>query len=257
MTGPPLTFNAWLRYGHIQHLLAELTDVKSILEVGPGLGAMGARLARRYRYEGVELDATSFRIAEPRVARVGGKVHLGDISAVGSDPAFDLVCAFEVLEHIEDDLGSLVEWGERLRPGGWLLLSVPAHQRRYGPVDRLAGHYRRYDPAELVRVLRAAGFDEIVMRTYGFPLGFALEAVRNAIAKRRLMRQSLAEATAASGRFLQPRTWMGWLTWLVTLPFRATQLPLSRTKLGTGFVVRARRMTFDSPTSEGRQTPRA
>ena len=55
------------------------------------------------------------------------------------------MCAFEVLEHIDDDALALKQWREYLRPSGWLLLSVPAHQDQYGAADELVGHYRRYD----------------------------------------------------------------------------------------------------------------
>ena len=117
------------------------------------------------------------------------------------------MCAFEVLEHIEDDATTLKEWAARLRPGGWLLLSVPAHQHRYAPADELAGHFRRYDPAGMTALLASCGFTEIKIRQYGFPLGYLLEAGRNQIARRRLAAsagQSLAERTAGSGRLLQP-----------------------------------------------------
>jgi protein-L-isoaspartate O-methyltransferase len=99
--------------------------VGDVLEVGCGQGALGVRLAQR----------------------------------------FDLVCAFEVLEHIEDDA------------------------------------------AALAALLAAGGGTGIVLRQYGWPLGYLLEAARNVIAQRRLAAagtRSAAERTAASGRLLQP-----------------------------------------------------
>ncbi|MEL7157397.1 MAG: methyltransferase domain-containing protein, partial [Actinomycetota bacterium] len=56
------------------------------------------------------------------------------------DTRFDYVMAFEVLEHITDDRAALEEWLRRLRPGGRVLFSVPAHQRKYGDADRAVGH---------------------------------------------------------------------------------------------------------------------
>jgi SAM-dependent methyltransferase len=162
------------------------------------------------------------------------------------DPAerFDLVCAFEVLEHIEDDAGALASWARRLRPGGWLLLSVPAHQSRYSAHDELAGHYRRYDREPMTRLLAAAGFAEIEIREYGMPLGYLLEAGRNVIGRRQLASASVSQAsmeerTSASGRLIQPRsTLQGAATRWGTAPFRYVQRGFPRT--GTGLVVRAR-----------------
>ncbi|MDT5038239.1 MAG: hypothetical protein QOE03_3424 [Micromonosporaceae bacterium] len=238
----PLTPNAWLRFDVVSRLLPP--SVVDVLEVGCGQGALGARLACRHRYVGVEPDAASAAVARQRLARVGrGDVHHGTVDAVGA-ARFDLVCAFEVLEHIDDDAGALAAWAARLRPGGWLLVSVPAHQRRYAAADVLVGHVRRYDPDALVALLGRAGFDDIELRQYGMPLGYLLEAVRNAVGRRRLAASaaagaaSAAERTAASGRLLQPGSVRGLATRWATVPFRLAQRAFPGT--GTGIVVRAR-----------------
>jgi SAM-dependent methyltransferase/glycosyltransferase involved in cell wall biosynthesis len=236
----PLTPNAWLRYDVLQRILpAGVTDV---LEVGCGQGSLGARLTQRYRYVGVEPDQTSWAVARRRVSAMGsGEVRNVAFAALG-DERFDMVCAFEVLEHIEDDATTLKEWATRLRPGGWLLLSVPAHQRRYAKADEMAGHFRRYDPAAMTALLTRCGFTDIQIRQYGFPLGFLLETARNQIARRRLAAsagQSLAERTAGSGRLLQPSGGtIGALTRWGTAPFRVVQRAFPNT--GTGLVVLAR-----------------
>jgi glycosyltransferase involved in cell wall biosynthesis/SAM-dependent methyltransferase len=236
----PLTPNASLRYDLVQRMLpAGVTDV---LEVGCGQGAAGARLAQRYRYLGVEPDRESWEVARRRIAAVGrGEVRNVTVDALG-DERFDLVCAFEVLEHIEDDAAAVKEWASRLRAGGWLLLSVPAYQRRYGPADELVGHFRRYDPDALVTLLGSCGFGETEVRHYGFPLGYALEAGRNMIGRRRLAAagsQSVAERTAGSGRLLQPASSARAVaTRWGTVPFRAMQRAFPGT--GPGIVVLAR-----------------
>ena len=115
----------------IDRMLRRLDGVESVLEIGVGEGAMATRLAQRFQYSGVELDARSFDTAQTRLERAGrGRVMLGDESALADDATFDLVCAFEVLEHIEDDVAALKRWRLLLRPGGWLMLSVPAFSRR-------------------------------------------------------------------------------------------------------------------------------
>jgi hypothetical protein len=172
-----------------------------------------------------------------------GEVRNAAVSDLG-DSQFDLICAFEVLEHIEDDAAALKEWADRLRPGGWLLLSVPAHQHRFGPADELVGHFRRYDPEAMSDLLASRGFTVVQMRQYGFPLGYLLEAGRNLIGRRRLASasataMSAAERTAGSGRLLQPSGGArGAAARWGTAPFRVLQRPFPNT--GTGLVVLAR-----------------
>jgi SAM-dependent methyltransferase len=71
----------------------------------------------------------------------------------------DTAVAFNVVEHIEDDLGALRTIRGALRPGGHLLLLVPAHPFAYGALDEELEHYRRYTRAGLEAVVREAGFD--------------------------------------------------------------------------------------------------
>jgi SAM-dependent methyltransferase len=241
VTFPPLTLAAWLRYDVIAWVLTGLPDVRSILEVGCGEGALAARLADRYEYVGVEIDPTSCGTAQARLARIGrGRVVCGDLSAL-TDVEFDLACAFEVLEHIEDDIGTLRAWGDRLRGRGWLLFSVPAYQSRWGAADRMAGHFRRYEPEQVAELLTPAGFTDARVWTYGFPLGYVLEHARNLLARRVGARTSLAGRTAVSGRWLQPPEWLGPGTQLATAPFRRLQRPFVETGRGTGLVVLARK----------------
>jgi SAM-dependent methyltransferase len=236
----PLTPNAWLRYDVVERMLP--SGVSDVLEVGCGQGAFGARLAQRYRYLGVEPDRASWSVAEQRIRAAGyGEVRNIAVGTLGAE-RFDLVCAFEVLEHIEDDAAAVKEWAARLRGRGWLLLSVPAFQRRYGPADELVGHFRRYDPGALTALLAGCGFGEIEIRQYGFPLGYLLEAARNVIARRRLgaaAPSTVAERTAGSGRLFQPSGRIrGAATQWGTAPFRLMQRAVP--DAGPGLVALAR-----------------
>lgn len=71
---------------------------------------------------------------------------------------FDTVICLNVLEHVEDDLGALSQMYAVLKPGGLLILLVPAFQFLYGSVDRSLGHYRRYTKKNLMSKTRHAGF---------------------------------------------------------------------------------------------------
>ena len=220
-------------------LIAPLLDdgVRSVLEVGVGQGALGYRLAERYRYVGLELDEQALAVARSRIRR-GTLVH-GGLDALPPEDRFDLVVATEVLEHCKDDVAELRLWRERLVPRGLLLLSVPAFPERFGPWDVKAGHFRRYERDGLAATLRAAGFEPVAIRTYGFPLGNLLEAARDAVARREHAEASMAERTAASGRLLQPSRATGWLTAAAGAVGGVLQRPFTASRLGVGFVALA------------------
>ena len=238
---PPLAIRAWLRYDVVKRVIDGLKP-SNALEIGCGQGAFGARLAGEVTYVGVEPDHSSYRVACSRIEPRGGTVLNGIHSVVPPGSTYDLVCAFEVLEHIEDDRGALAEWVLFVRPGGHLALSVPAFQDRFGPMDTHAGHFRRYSPAELEARLLEAGLTDVRITVYGWPLGYALEVVRNRIASKKLAEAeaSVEELTAGSGRYLQPSgRVMGALVNAVSTPFRYLQRV--RPTAGTGLVAVARR----------------
>jgi SAM-dependent methyltransferase len=234
---PPLPPHAWLRFDAVQRLLPPA--VERVLEIGAGQGSVGSLLSRRYTYVGLEPDATSFAVAAQRID--GGVVVHGDDAGYTPTEPFDLVCAFEVLEHLEDDRGALERWSRFLRPGGWVLVSVPNGRDRMGAADRRAGHFRRYDTADLLDALERAGYGEVKALVYGFPLGNILELGRNVLAGRDEVEGTAGERTAASGRWLQPPQGAARATRLFSLPFRLLQRPFGRTALGTGIVARARK----------------
>lgn len=246
---PPLSPNGWLRWAVVERMLPP--GKLDVLEVGCGQGGFAARLAQRYHYVGVEPDRTSCHVAQQRLALAGGvgEVRHGDITTVKPDETFDLVAAFEVIEHIDDDVAALDEWVAHLRPGGWLVLSTPAWQKRFGAADEMVGHYRRYDPPVLRERLQQAGLVDVELVHFGAPLGYLLEAGRNVVGRRRLAAAasttaaaSMAERSDASGRTLQPGTsWTATAARVGTLPFRAVQRAFPG--FGPGLVARGRKPT--------------
>ncbi|QAY63362.1 methyltransferase domain-containing protein [Xylanimonas allomyrinae] len=237
---PPLTPYARLRWDVASRLVARALPAEGarVLEVGCGQGAVGVRLAQRHRYTGVELDGASLAAARGRAAAAGVDATLvhGPLDSIDAS-GFDLVCAFEVVEHIEDDAAALAEWAARLRPGGLLLVSTPAWPSRFGAMDDAVGHFRRYEPVRLAALLAGAGLGDVGTRLYGMPLGYALEAVRNRIASRRLdvREDAVADRTARSGRLFQPSTTVqGAVIAAGTWPFRLVQRAFPQH--GTGLI---------------------
>ena len=76
-----------------------------------------------------------------------------------ADELFDLITAFDVVEHLDDDLAGLKEMRRVLRPGGRVLLFVPTFMFLWGLQDDVSNHRRRYRLPELSRILEQAGFE--------------------------------------------------------------------------------------------------
>jgi len=240
-----------MRWSVVRRFIDRLAP-RTILEIGCGQGAFGARLATRANYLAVEPDATSFAVAKRRIESAGGRVRNAASDAIGNASTFELVCAFEVLEHLEDDMAALESWRELVSPGGHILVSMPAWQERFNHWDTMVGHYRRYAPDQCRELLTKAGFADVEVVVYGWPLGYATENVRSRIAARRGAANeggatasqlcdaaSMQERTASSGRVLQPKAVAGVAVQLATSPFIALQR--LRPTRGTGVVVCATR----------------
>ena len=244
---PPLSVHAWLRYSAIESLLSRIAP-RTVLEVGVGQGSVGVLLARRFAYTGIDLDEPALAAARDRFLRCGidpSTLLLGGLEQV-QGRRFDLVCAFEVLEHLEDDVAALAEWRSHVAPGGWILLSVPANPRRFGKADEKAGHFRRYTRETLLRALAAGGLANPQVLNYGFPVGYALEAGRNMLARRYLRAESTyEERTLASGRWLQPPEGAARLMELIARPLCRLQRPFVGRELGTGLVSLAERTSSE------------
>lgn len=132
-----------------------------ILEVGSGTGANLALLSEFGQVVGLEMNAEAMALARAACPSVCNRVDLCRGRCPEDLPRlherFDLVCLFDVLEHIEGDVAALAGLRPLLRPGGAILLTVPAYQWMWGPHDVHLHHYRRYDPQSVVRVCSSAG----------------------------------------------------------------------------------------------------
>lgn len=227
---PPLTVTAWLRWDVVERLLPISSG--RVLDIGAGSGSLGSLLAERFEYVGIEPDRTSYEKARLRLGKRGRVLNRSFEEFVADEP-FDLVCAFEVLEHIEDDAAALQQWTRVLRPGGWLLVTVPHGRARFGPGDERMGHFRRYEAGDLTSLLEAAGLRQTSAVVFASPWGNVQEAVRNIVFRLRPSRMAIAARTAESGRFLHPPGWASVVPRAVAVPLSGLQRPLSRRGIGT------------------------
>lgn len=129
---------------------------RRILDVGCGTGTMLGYLSRYGRAQGIDADEQAVRFCMERGVRDVQQVTVSTLPF--ADGTFDLVTILDVLEHIDDDAGTLRELHRVLRPGGLLLVSVPAYRFLWGPQDEISNHKRRYLARELRTRLVEAGF---------------------------------------------------------------------------------------------------
>jgi SAM-dependent methyltransferase len=148
----------------VEEICRNVTDRRPrILDVGCGTGANLLMLSKYGDAEGVDISEDALAFCRERGL---DKVKLGAAEELPyDDGTFDLVTAFDVVEHIDDDLAGLSEMRRVLRPGGRVLLFVPTFMFLWGLQDEVSHHRRRYRLPELRRVLEQAGF-EIERTTY-------------------------------------------------------------------------------------------
>ena len=129
-----------------------------VLEVGCGTGHNLAMLGRFGTVEACELDKCARALAGKRLGRKVKDARLPDLSMFERN-AYDMVALLDVLEHVPDDIGSLRAIHRRLKPGGALLLTVPAKPWMWSAHDVAHHHYRRYTRAGLAKLFLQSGFD--------------------------------------------------------------------------------------------------
>lgn len=159
-----------------------------ILELGSGTGGNFAMLSRFGVVTAVELNEVARNISlgkTPSVQDVRAGSLPGDLPL--GDQKFDLICLFDVLEHVEDDVGTLAVIRTHLAQGGRAVITVPAFARLWGPHDVALHHKRRYEKAELTAKINAAGLG-ITKMTYA-NMGLFPAAVLMRLADRLLGRR--------------------------------------------------------------------
>lgn len=130
-----------------------LPSGSSILEIGSGTGANLDLLVDFGHVLALEVSAEAITLAKGRRGATQGVVTMQQGSCPedlnGLSQRFDLICLFDVLEHIEQDIVSLSKLAALLKPDGRLMLTVPAYQWMWGPHDVHLHHKRRYSKQRL------------------------------------------------------------------------------------------------------------
>ena len=137
-------------------------DAQTLLEVGCGTGIVLSRVRAdlpHLRLTGGDLLPVALEIARDRVPDATfAQIDVRSLPFAGE---FDVVCALDVLEHVDEDSLALEQVSRALRPGGGIIVSVPQHMWLWSAADEYGRHRRRYSRRQLAGLLDGAGFDVV------------------------------------------------------------------------------------------------
>ena len=155
----------------IERKIALPADAR-ILEVGCGTGHNLAMLKRFGRVDAIEVDGAARAIASERLGQAVMDSPLPGLPGV-PDASYDLIAILDVIEHVDEDVAGLAGLATKLKPGGKLLITVPAFPWMWSAHDVVNHHKRRYTRRSLKALVAAAGLKLEMMSWFNsllFPL---------------------------------------------------------------------------------------
>jgi SAM-dependent methyltransferase len=135
---------------------------RNFLEIGCGTGFVLSGIKKAFpnlEIAGSELFVDGLKFARARLP--GVPLYQMNAVKIPFEAEFDVVGAFDVLEHIDEDEAVLSQMHQALRPGGGLMITVPQHPALWSDTDVRACHKRRYTRKELIQKVKAAGFETV------------------------------------------------------------------------------------------------
>lgn len=208
------SFRRGIVLGELERLFRGAEDRPRVLDVGCGAGMNLRALAGRYECQGLESDA---RLVSAARRNSGVPVLQGGLfdRDAGPEDAFDAVLLLDVIEHIDDDRAALRAAASRARPGGWVVINVPAMRWLWSVHDEVNEHRRRYERGDLSRLILECGLELVSARYWGLLLAPAAW----------LARARRGDRAAAGYRVAIPPRWVGRLIEAVLkLEWRALSL---------------------------------
>ena len=182
-----------------KQITENLPDAYRVLEVGCGTGNVLRALEQacpRGTVMGMDLFAEGLRFARTRTSC---PLVQGNLQQPGFGVQFDLIGAFDVVEHLSDDTRVFRSIHSMLKPNGVLLLTVPAHQSLWSYFDEVSHHCRRYDSADLRHKLEHSGYEIEFLSPFMtsiYPMLYLVRRIRS------VRRRSCGLNSAASDRNL-------------------------------------------------------
>ncbi|MDZ7798794.1 MAG: class I SAM-dependent methyltransferase [Patescibacteria group bacterium] len=176
------------------------------LDIGCGSGDFAFSLIKsNYMGHLIDFSKKAAKIIKNRIKEEKSKelkFSQIDFLKFKTNKKFGLITFFEVLEHIENDQDFLDKINFLLNSNGYIVFSVPARRKYWGIDDKLVGHFRRYEKAELINFLGKNNFQIIKFYSYGFPFLNLLKLIRIIFARReknKILTRSKYELSQKSG----------------------------------------------------------
>ena len=231
-------------------VLSESTkgEGKKYIEIGYGSGIFAYEFYRMgFEVFGYDLSERAYATAYELFNSDKQRLQLKKELSKDDIAAYDILGAYEVLEHIDDDIGVLNEWKGLLRENGLLLISVPAHMKNFGLRDKRAGHVRRYEKEQLCELLKTVGFEVEKIINYGFPLpklmNWAIEILVDKPHLERMEKANDSHKTSVSGiERAEEYKFKKVLPYRLLVLFSKIQKLFYSTDIGIGYVVAARKV---------------
>ncbi|HUO70881.1 MAG TPA: methyltransferase domain-containing protein [Solirubrobacteraceae bacterium] len=215
----------WWYRGRRRIIRAELDRLPlpagaEVLDAGCGSGRTLQELTGYGHVSGIELSPEAAEMAR---GRGGFDVRIGRLEELPWDPAtFDLITCLDVIEHTPDDRATLRELRRVCKPGGWLLVTVPAYQALWSQHDEANHHFRRYARGTLRAAAVQAGWSVERMTSFNSVLLAPAAAVR--LAQRRKLKRSTTNGDYTPDLHLGP----AWLNGVLERPLQAEATWLRR-----------------------------
>jgi len=189
----------------IETYLAKVVDSRMgicMLNVGCGTGSTVPTLEKYGEVNNVDVSEYAIlhmlRRGYSRVRKTNG------VGLPYSEKSFDVICSFDVLEHIEDDVAALAEWRRVLKTDGAIILTVPAYQWLWSGHDVALHHRRRYTRKLLKDVASAAGLD-VDKASYAIVFSLPL------LASVRMIQKIIKPKGAPESSYIRLPGWINWI----------------------------------------------